>query len=595
MQSKKLVTPLRTIVLTTLTALAASASTTSHAFSFGDPDGLHGSFDTTISYGASWRAQDRDPTLYQVGNGGTGSSTSINQDDGNLNYDKNKLISSVFKASHDLDLNYGNLGFFARAFYFNDLENADQRTGPAPINRAGVKGVGYTFGPQAHSRIGHDAQVLDAYLRGNFKIFGDRSTQVRLGNQVVSWGESTFIQNSLNSINPIDLARFRTPGSELKEALLPTPMLWLAQEISTNVRAEAFSIFNFNRVRIDPRGSFFSNNDIVSDDGRRLYALGVDQHFPGATSIWLERDPDRSASDNGEFGLALRVMAPTLNNTEFGLYYMNLHNRTPIVSFKRGSLFGGAGPTYYVEYPEDVHLTGLSFSSMGPWGMALQGEYSYRSNMPMQLAVTGALVPAAVGFANTLTGPAAQAAAVPTGTEISGYRRIKMHQAQLTGTESFPFVLGADQLIVVGELGYTRLDLPAGLYFNGTGETSPAGTYGAPSSGAGLGFATRSSWGYVLAASAEYNNTIGGIRLTPRASYSQGVRGVSPTFSQGVKSFNLGLAATYREQWRADLSYTAFFGGRTFENTPIGGMTTFTNTNTSKDRDFYAASLSYSF
>jgi len=42
---------------------------------------------------------------------------------------------------------------------------------------------------------------------------------VRLGRQVISWGESTFIPNGINVINPIDVARLRTPGSELREAL----------------------------------------------------------------------------------------------------------------------------------------------------------------------------------------------------------------------------------------------------------------------------------------------------------------------------------------------------------------------------------------
>ncbi len=587
-----------------LAAMATCLPYTAYGFSFGEPDGVHGSFDTTISYGAIWRAQARDSTLVQVANGGTGSLSSINTDDGDLNYDKNKVVSSVLKVNHDLDISYDNLGFFTRAVYFYDFENADHRTGPAPVVN-GVTGTGYTFGPLAERRLGRDAQFLDAYVRGNFKIFGDRSTQIRFGNQVVSWGESTFIQNSINSINPIDLARYRTPGSELKEALLPTPMLWVSQELSSNVRAEAFSIFNFNKVRLDPRGSFFSTNDIISDDATRLYIALNDQHFPG--SVWLDRTPDRvsKSEDRGEFGLALRVLTPEWNNTEFGLYATNLHSHTPIISFVRGgynliaSTPGAA--TYFVEYPEDIHLYGLSFNTSGPWGMALQGEYSYRSNQPMQLAVANALVPASVGLANSITGNAAAAAAVAPGTEISGYRRVKMHQAQVTGTESFASVLGADQLVVVGEIGYTYLDLPNNLYFNGYGQTAPIGTYGSqiysnfPTAGTGQGFATRSSWGYVLATSADYNNAIGPVRLSPRASYSHGQRGVSPTFNQGVSSFSLGLAATLKEQWKADFSYTAFYGGRSFVSPAINGITTFTSTNEMKDRDFFAASVSYSF
>ena len=36
---------------------------------------------------------------------------------------------------------------------------------------------------------------------------------------MINWGESTFIQNGINVINPIDVTKFRIPGSELREAL----------------------------------------------------------------------------------------------------------------------------------------------------------------------------------------------------------------------------------------------------------------------------------------------------------------------------------------------------------------------------------------
>ena len=41
-----------------------------------------GSFDTTISLGAAWRTESRDPALVGIANGGT--SRSVNEDDGDL-------------------------------------------------------------------------------------------------------------------------------------------------------------------------------------------------------------------------------------------------------------------------------------------------------------------------------------------------------------------------------------------------------------------------------------------------------------------------------------------------------------------------------
>jgi hypothetical protein len=61
---------------------------------------------------------------------------------------------------------------------------------------------------------------------------------VRLGKQVVSWGESTFIGGGINSINPIDVSAFRRPGAEIKEGLIPVNMFYVSQSLTENLSAE---------------------------------------------------------------------------------------------------------------------------------------------------------------------------------------------------------------------------------------------------------------------------------------------------------------------------------------------------------------------
>jgi hypothetical protein len=63
---------------------------------------------------------------------------------------------------------------------------------------------------------------------------------VRLGKQVVSWGESTFIGGGINSINPIDVSAFRRPGAEIKEGLIPVNMFYVSQSLTDNLSAEGF-------------------------------------------------------------------------------------------------------------------------------------------------------------------------------------------------------------------------------------------------------------------------------------------------------------------------------------------------------------------
>ena len=76
---------------------------------------------------------------------------------------------------------------------------------------------------------GRDFRILDLYASGAFDL-GDIPLDVRVGNQVLNWGESTFVPNGINVINPIDVSRLRTPGSELRDALVPVPMAYVAIE-----------------------------------------------------------------------------------------------------------------------------------------------------------------------------------------------------------------------------------------------------------------------------------------------------------------------------------------------------------------------------
>ena len=593
------------ILVATLAGAAPAA-----AFQFESAGGeTTGSFDTTISYGASMRAQGRDPSLVGITNGGT--ARSVNEDDGNLNYDKGDMISSALKVTHDLDLKRGNYGLLLRGSYFYDYI-ADHKD---------------ELGTLARDRTDSDVQLLDAFVRGGFDV-GGRALNLRYGKQVVSWGESTFIGNGINVINPVDVTKLRTPGAELKEGLIPSTMVWASQELADNATFEGFVLTNFDKTRTDPRGTFFSTNDFGTDDGDNAY-IGFgrrkDQHFSlaspaadAAGQAWIPRTDDRMPRDTGQYGLALRQFLPDLNNTEMGFYFLNYHSRTPIATGIRGgvtsSLTGTALGTalghtgtarYFIEYPEDIHLYGFSFNSTGPGGSALQGEYSYRPNQPMQLATIELLL-AGLGAANNITGDAAAANAVPIGTEISGYRRVHMHQMQLTATKVFSQVLGAEQLALMGEVGYTYLNLPAGLLFAGPGTHLPApGSSTATSGGSvqpnGEGYATKGSSGYRLLMRLDFPGAIGAATLSPRIALSHDVNGVSPTFNEGAKALTFGLGFGYKQNWQADLAYTNYYGGRTYSGTDSSGVPSgqsadyASNSNPLKDRDFVALSVSYSF
>lgn len=560
--------------------LVLSAADSSQAYQFKNESGsLTGSFDTTISIGAMWRMQDQDPSLIGITNGGT--SRSVNEDDGDLNYDRGDLVSGIAKVTHEFDVKYGNYGVFLRGYYFYDYAAARNKE---------------ELGSLADDRLISDVKLLDAYGRASFDLSG-RTLNVRAGNQVVSWGESTFIPNGINVINPVDVTRLRAPGAELRDAFLPTPMGWFSQSLADNTTLEAVYLVNWEKTKIDPRGSFFSSNDYASDDGDNAY-LGFgrlqDQHFPLTGTAWIPRAPDRNPSDSGQYGAAVRQFAPGLNNTEFGLFYLRYHSRTPIASGIKGTssnIVTTGTARYFIEYPEDIDLYGASFNTSGPAGIAIQGEYSYRPNQPLQLAAIELLL-AGLGLPNNIPGTAALIA----GDEIPGYRRVQMQQAQVTGTKAFGPTLGAEQFVIVGEVGYTYLNLPDGLLFNGPGTHLPSPNSANAANGAFQyeGYATKSSWGYRAVARMDFESLFGGAAISPRIAFSHDVRGVSPTFNEGVKAVTVGIGYNRRQVWQADIAYTTYWDGRTYGGTDAVGSYA-SSANPLKDRDFISASVSYSF
>ena len=627
--------------------LASAAQATQFTFD----NGVSGSFDSTLSYGLSWRAQSPDRSLIGITNGGT--SSSVNEDDGDRNYKKGKLFANVLKGTHDLEAKYDGWSLFLRGTYFVDFANRNKDF----------------LGPTAKDRVGQNARILDAFITKSFEV-ADRNVRVRAGNQVISWGESTFIPNSINSINPVDLVKLRTPGSEIKEAFLPTSSVLVSMELTKNASLEGFVLFNHDKTKLDPKGYYWSNNDFASDDADKVFvgfgrrkdlsqpatnpspnpitfpAFGV---FDPAAAVWAPRSADRNPSDSGQYGVTMRYLAPQLNNTEFGIYYLNYHSRIPFLSGIKGSStsvltgspFSPILPTtvlanYFVQYPENIRLIGFSFNTQGPWGTALQGEVSYRPNQPLSLSAPE-LVLATLGAPNLVTGfrtipgtvsaanpfGASPAALVPNGTYLQGWSRVKMTQFQMTGTKSIANILGADQAVMVGEVGFTKYGgLQAGQKYNGPAVFLPATNEGAVASQAGAkqvtGFVTENSWGYRLVGRLEYSNLVFGANVAPRIAFNHDVKGVSQTFNEGVKSLSVGTNFDWQRRWTVDVSYTGFFGGRDYCGTsvvtnpaqttlaaqingipalgrPAQGAGYCSSANPIKDRDFYSLVVSYSF
>ena len=277
---------LRALPLAISLALGA-AGTQAATFNIGE---IEGRFDSTLSIGASWAMDSPDRAFIGSRNGGSASTQT--SDDGRLNFKKGETFSKIFKGIHDLELKYGDTGVFVRGKYWYDFELKDENREFKNISDSNRK-----EGAQASG-----GQILDVFIYHNYNI-ADLPGTVRLGKQVVSWGESTFIGSGINAINPIDVSAFRRPGSEVKEGLIPVNMFYISQSLTDNLSAEAFYQLEWDQTVVDNCGTFFSQPDVIADgctDNLRLLsssrglsapqlaglrALGVDINEEGIKAV----------------------------------------------------------------------------------------------------------------------------------------------------------------------------------------------------------------------------------------------------------------------------------------------------------------------
>ena len=349
---------LSTLALAVASAIAIPAQGAS--FELGP---FEGNFTSTFSVGASWRTAEASNRVISPGNREGGRVSSSTADDGNLNYDKGDMYSLLFKGLHELDLNADNWGIFTSFKYWYDYE-LDK--GRVPHGHAANE---YAADERLETSDFEDLarekgfEFLDYYLYSSFSL-AERPVEFRVGNMVLSWGESTFIQNGINVINPFDVTALRRPGSEIKEALLPVGMVYGNVGLTYDLSIEAFYQYDWQRTILDECGTYWSSADPYGGGCDFLTASANSPDADQVNSIFrIDRSRDDKASDSGQWGINARYFVEALNGTEFGFYYMNLHSRTPIFSgINTDSGLGGSildprnNPRYFFEFVEDIDV-----------------------------------------------------------------------------------------------------------------------------------------------------------------------------------------------------------------------------------------------
>ena len=373
---------------------------------------------------------------------------SINSDDGRMNFDQGDIISAPVGATLEFETQRGNIKAFLRTNMYWDAALMDDGS----VERGGLSDKG-------ESNAGREFNVLDAFVT----VDGDAAGMpymVRVGRQVINWGENTFIPGGNSSFNPIDVAALRRPGAEIKDALLPVEAIYGSLAITDNITLEAY-YGGWDEYKLDAGGTLFAPSDTFTlgtqnGNGGQYFVGGGAYSGPafacdtaGLTNAGLtlaasvsaaiqattfsactdspnidvlspwttgrseqerilagDRGIQADNNDDGDeaYGIALRWYAENFNSTEFGFYYQTADSRLPYISYNTGiAQITGSSTT------GKASAVSRGAGAAGLGALAALGGYNSLYNAVSVsdphgiLTATGAIAAAAKGSALTST------------------------------------------------------------------------------------------------------------------------------------------------------------------------------------------------
>lgn len=549
------------------------------ALEFQVSDDLKVNVDTTITYGRQWRVEGRDKGLLggdidtQKAFADPNSSDfkeyvqRINSDDGTRNYDKWDTVSNRLGILSDVNISYKNVGLFLRPQIFYDSVPYDKPNWSGKYLPASVGAIGdnnqfaagkinspYEWDEEYEHTMGYKARFLDSYLYGTFDVAG-KELQVRVGRQVISWGEALMLQGGIAfAQNRVDSSASTVPGVELKEVFLPTGAVYGSMAVTEDTTVEAYWQYEWIKSTLFPTGSFFEMQDFI--DGDQFIAL---PQVGGAGFTRVEHNGDKDK----QFGLGIRHLFS--EGTEAALYIVNYTDKYPMFWAANGAadlksvpelnaMPENQFPSYGINYFDNIRMYGATLNTV-LGGVQTSVEYAYRANAPivpacqakdlMRQHCKDASYYAANGFGVWPT-DIQSAAAIANTTTFSWPNRAEIHTLNFGATYMLqPSVLW-DTATLVGELG--------SWYVGGYEDNDLQFAH--------LGAFTKYGQGFSMQFMPEYKNIFEGVDLTIPFFVNYTIDGSFSTFNYNEKNlwWSIGAEFTYLEHWKFSGSYSDFTG-----------------------------------
>lgn len=300
-------------------------------FYFGDSASLEIKGDLT--YSVKYRAENPAPQLKE-------------DSKGNSNFEKGDLVNNKGIARTEAVFEVPNVILFGKfeAFYDDVYSDEDLYPDGTDIDTA-----------KDHAEKSVEAKEYYVDLHSD-------STTLRLGRQIVEWGEmaAPVFAPGVNVMNMYDGTRVAAAGYTLRDYKVPAESAWLIKEIGDNLAVEAVYSRDFDPRHIVP---------VVGTFGSFVDQLGF-----GGPTLLVDKRP-QSSKDMEQYGGAIRSVFPAFGNLELGLYYANYLNPFPKMDFFEDQI------TY-----EQTKMYGFTLSRVvKEW--QVYGEFTYRPDQAEQLTV----------------------------------------------------------------------------------------------------------------------------------------------------------------------------------------------------------------
>ncbi len=504
--------------------------------------------DTTFGAGAQWRTESRDKDMaFDEG--------ALNFNDGNNNFDPG-LVSNNIKLILEVGGEYRDFSFFVRAdtvydFVYNE-NKTDLSDAAYPSYNNGIPAGGSLMqGELPRDTIaehGRRTRLLDAFVTYNFGI-GEQSGALRLGKQIISWGESTFYPGINALQNPIDAVAALAPGTEAREIFLPTSAIDLKWDFTPNISAEAYYKLDWKRSTLPGVGSFLSTSDSTGPGAERVLLGPL-----GAAETTRRDTPD----DDGQWGVIGRYVTDT--GTSYELSALNAHHNIPGAEIVID--LGNVSDSFTREvYADDIPLYGASFSStIGEAQVYLDGAYS--DDMPF-VDVTSEF------------------------NDDGNFERSKMirgHYWQVAGGftdiyTAFPWL--SEQITLLGEVLYQGNNLGGSKLIPPPAGITPPGEQNLK--------VTDTAWGYQFRVQFKYFSVLPGLDVTVPITFKHDVDGygnanaLSNGLVEDMKTASVGFDAFYLSHFQFSGKYAWYWGN----NNP--------DDRTLADRDNISLNVKYAF